>query len=228
MLLEEKMLVLGIDLRSTPKHPSAIAALNGGPEVTVAYLDRVHTDDDIVRIAETLQPSLIAIGTPLGLPEGLCCLETTCACKFHSPQQKGRQLEVELAHMGISCFFTNKGSIIRILIYRAIALSRRLIELGFEVIEVYPHATKVVLFGDSVPPKNSSGNLGYMKVHLPHLIGGLDPFLESMDRYTCDALINGYTALLHSRDDTDLLGNPQEGGLLALPKLFPDEGRSIA
>lgn len=222
------MVVLGIDLRSSPKHASAIAALKGGPGVTVAFLDMVRTDDDIVRIAETLQPSLIAIGTPLGLPEGLCCLETSCACKSHSPQQKGRQLELELARMGISCFFTNKGSIIRTLIYRAIALSRRLKELGFDVIEVYPHATKVVLFGDSVPPKNSSGNLAYMKDHLPHLIEGLDPFLESMDRYTCDALINGYTALLHSRDGTDLLGSPQEGGLLALPKLFPDEGRSIA
>ncbi|MDA0733763.1 MAG: DUF429 domain-containing protein [Chloroflexi bacterium] len=216
------MVLLGVDLRSSPKHASAIAALSADSEVVVSYLDAVHTDDEIVQIAETLQPSLIAIGTPLGLPDGLCCLETACDCKSHSPQQKGRQLELELARMGISCFFTSKGSIIRTLIYRAIALSQRLQKLGFNVIEVYPHATKVVLFGDSVPPKNSSGNLAYMKGHLPQLIGGLEPHLDSMDRNTCDALINSYTALLHSRNGTDVLGSPQEG-LLALPKLFPDE-----
>jgi predicted nuclease with RNAse H fold len=221
------MVLLGVDLRSKANHPSAIAALNAVPKVVVSYLDAVHTDDEIVQIAETLQPSLIAIGTPLGLPDGLCCLETTCDCKSHRPQQKGRQLELELAQMGISCFFTSKGSIIRKLIYRAIGLRQRLQKLGFDVIEVYPHATKVVLFGDSVPPKNSSGNLTYMKEHLPQLIGGLDPYLENMDRHTCDALINSYTALLHSRDGTDLLGSTQEG-LLALPKLFPNEFRSIA
>ena len=221
------MVLLGVDLRSSPKHPSAIAGLNAGSEVAVSFLDTVHTDEEIVGIAETLNPSLIAIGTPLGLPDGLCCLEPTCKCTSHSSQQKGRQLELELAQMGISCFFTSKGSIIRKLIYRAIALSKQLQKLGLDVIEVYPHATKVVLFGDSVPPKNSSGNLEYMKEHLPQLIGGLEPYLDSMDRNTCDALINSYTAHLHSRNGTDLLGSTQEG-LLALPKLLPDEARITA
>jgi len=55
----------------------------------------------------------------------------------------------------------------------------------------------------------------------------LEPYLDSMDRNTCDALINSYTAHLHSRDGTDLLGSTQEG-LLALPKLLPDEARIIA
>jgi len=222
------MVLLGVDLRISPKHPSAIAGLNAGPGVVVAFLGAVHTDDEIVQTAETLQPTLIAIGTPLGLPHGLCCLETTCDCKSHSPQQKGRLLELELARMGISCFFTSKGSIIRKLIYRAIGLSQRLQKLGFDVIEVYPHATKVVLFGDSVPPKNSSGSLAFMKAHLPRLIGGLEPYLDAMDQITCDALVNAYTAVLHSLDGTDLLGSNEGGGLLALPKLFPDEGRFIA
>jgi len=48
-----------------------------------------------------------------------------------------------------------------------------------------------------------------------------------MDRNTCDALINSYTAHLHSRNGTDLLGSTKEG-LLALPKLFPDEARITA
>ena len=221
------MVVLGVDLRSSLKHPSALAALNSSPEPELEFLGFAHTDDEIIQTAKTLQPSLIAIGTPLGLPNGLCCLETACECKSYTPQRKGRQLELELARMGISCFFTSKGSIIRNLIYRGIDLSTKLGKLGFEVIEVYPHATKVILFGDSVPPKNSTSSLTCMKEHLPRLIKGLEPHLETMDRNACDSLINCYTALLHSRNRTDVLGSTPEG-LLALPKLVPEEAELTA
>ncbi len=73
-LWRREMVLLGVDLRSSAKHPSAVAALNSGPEVV--FLGSAHTDDELLQVAETLQPSLIAIGTPLGLPDGLCCLET--------------------------------------------------------------------------------------------------------------------------------------------------------
>jgi predicted nuclease with RNAse H fold len=214
------LVVLGVDLRSSPKHPSAVAALDSHAEVT--YLGTAHADDELVQLIQTLQPSLIAIGTPLGLPDGLCCLETSCNCQTSSPHRKGRQLELELSRMGISCFFTGKGSIISSLIYRGIKLRRQLSDMGLEVIEVYPHATKVVLFGDKVPPKNNPQNLDFMKKHLPGLIQGLEPYLPSMDRNLYDAVVNSYTAYLHSQDSTDLLGSQKEG-FLALPKLFPNE-----
>ena len=217
--------VLGVDLRSSPKHPSAVTALDSHAEVT--YLGTAHADAELVQLIQTLQPSLIAIGTPLGLPDGLCCLETSCVCQSSSHQRKGRLLELELSRMGISCFFTGKGSIISSLIYRGIKLSRELSDMGFEVIEVYPHATKVVLFGGKVPPKNSAQSLAFMKEHLPGLITGLERYLPSMDRNLYDAVVNGYTAYLHSQDGTDLLGNQKEG-LLALPKLVPKEAPVIS
>ncbi len=212
------MVVLGVDLRSSPKHPSSVAVI--GCQSEVASLSAFHEDDELVQIATANQPEFIAIGTPLGLPDGLCCLEPNCRCRFATPDKKGRQLELELSRMGISCFFTNKGSIIRKLIYRGIQLSQRLTQEGFEVIEVYPHATKVILFGDKIPPKNSATSLLFMKERLAGFLGGLEPHLDSLDRNSCDALVNGYTAFLHSRDGTDLLGTAEEG-LLALPRLVP-------
>jgi predicted nuclease with RNAse H fold len=218
--------LLGVDLRSSQKHPSAVVALNNRSEVT--YVETFGTDADLLQIVKYQEPQLIAIGTPLGLPDGLCCLETACNCAGKVPQKKGRQLEQELAQMGISCFFTGKGSIIRSLIYRGIRLSEQLRNLGFNVIEVYPYATKVILFGDKVPSKNSASNLPFMKEHLPSLIYGLEPYMDTLNQYTCDALVNAYTALLHSCNRTDLLGSAKEG-LLALPKLFPpDEVRISA
>jgi predicted nuclease with RNAse H fold len=214
------MAFLGVDLKSSDKHPSVVVALNHRSELTCS--ETFRTDDDLLEIAKRQEPQLIAIGTPLGLPMGLCCLKTTCSCARKIPQRKGRQLEQELAQMGISCFFTSKGSIISKLIDRGIELSERLRKLGFDVIEVYPYASKVILFGDNVPSKSSPKNLPFMKERLPRLISGLETCIDTLDSRTCDALISAYTALLHSRNRTDLLGNAEEG-LLALPKLFPPD-----
>ncbi|MFQ6030318.1 MAG: hypothetical protein ACE5Q6_22825, partial [Dehalococcoidia bacterium] len=103
--------------------------------------------------------------------------------------------------------------------YRGIQLYRELTARGHTVIEVYPHATKVILFGDRVPPKNSAKSLAFMQDQLPDLVSGLEPYVDSLDRNRCDALINAYTALLHSNNGTDTLGTSQEG-LLALPRLI--------
>ena len=210
------MVILGVDLRASSKRPSTIVALD--QKSNLAFMDSFDEDVELTQFAQSHQPQLIAIGAPLGLPLGLDCLETTCTCEFEYSQRKGRLLELELSRMGISCFFTNKGSIIRNLIYRGIGLSRRLRELGFEVIESYPHATKVILFGDKVPPKNSAASLVFMKERLTPLIGGLDPYLNCLDRNGCDAVLNAYTGLLHSQDATDVLGAPDEGTLV-LPRL---------
>jgi len=210
------MVILGVNLRGSQTRPSAVVALDHQPQV--AYMDSFGVDAELLQMVLERRPSLIAIGAPLALPAGLCCLETSCSCKFANPQRKGRQLELELSRMGISCFFTNKGSIIRNLIYRGIELRAKLTELGFNVIEVYPHATKVILFGDSIPPKNSAGSLAFMRERLPAMIKGLDPQIHNLDRNACDAVLNAYTGLLHSQDATDMLGSPEEG-MVVLPKL---------
>ncbi|PKB84374.1 MAG: hypothetical protein BZY88_00090 [SAR202 cluster bacterium Io17-Chloro-G9] len=210
------MVVLGVDLRASSKRPSTVVALDGDPNVV--FFKIFSTDVELHEMVQSCKPDLIAIGAPLGLPDGLCCLEPDCACAFSSPLKKGRQSEIELARLGISCFFTNKGSIIRNLIYRSIQLNRQLGELGYPVIEVYPHATKMILFGDKAPPKNSPASVPFLKERLTPLIQGLDPHLDGMDRNTCDAVLNAYTGFLHHENSTDMLGS-QEDGMLVLPQL---------
>ena len=208
---------LGVDLRTTTNHPSAVSVIDD--DAQVVFIGSFSEDSELLDIVQRYQPGLIAIGTPLGLPEGLCCLESSCKCKLVRPQNKGRQSELELARMGISCFFTNKGSIIRRLIYRAIQLKDKQVQISCTITEVYPHATKVILFGDKVPPKNSPQSLVFMRERVPNLIGGLDSYLEVLNRNAWDSLISSYTALLHSRNETDILGTAKEG-FVALPKLI--------
>lgn len=210
------MVVLGVGLRALSKRPSTLVALDR--DSSVIRMETFGEDDELTQIVQDQKPELISIGAPLGLPLGLCCLESSCTCDFSVPQRKGRLLELELSRMGISCFFTNKGSIIRNLIYRGIGLSQRLRGLGFKVVESYPHATKMILFGDKVPPKNSAASLAFLKERLSPLIAGLDDHMDSMDRNGCDAVLNAYTGLLHTQDGTDVLGDEEEGTLI-LPKL---------
>ena len=210
------MAVLGVDLRASRKKPSSIAILDSQSHLT--ELASFFEDSELIKLVDDIHPDLVAIGAPLNLPSGFCCLDQSCECQFSEPNRKGRLLELELAKMGISCFYTNKGSIIRDLIYRGIELSKTLRAAGHTVIEVYPHASKMLLFGDKVPPKNSAASISYMIGHLTPLVSGMEEHADDLDRNSCDSIINAYTGQLHAQSNTDILGDPDEG-ILVLPKL---------
>ena len=114
----------------------------------------LKSDGDIVDFTRDHQPAVIAIDAPLGLPLGLCCLEESCSCKPLA-QMKGRLCERELSRLGIPCYCTTKRSIIKKMVYRRIQLKDELTKLGHEVIEVYPYASKVRLFG-RLPSKTTT------------------------------------------------------------------------
>jgi len=100
------MVVLGLDLRASPKRPSTVVALDKYSSVT--FMGSFIQDEELIQIAQSQQPKLISIGVPLGLPLGLCCSETSCSCDFAVAQRKGRLLELELSRMGISCFLPTR------------------------------------------------------------------------------------------------------------------------
>ena len=210
------MSVLGIDLSASPKRPSEYALLDG--QAMLHQLDHFDTFDELFGFLDVHRPSVIAIDAPLYLPLGLDCLEEHHSCS-HVLDQKGRVSEQELARMHIGCFFTTKRSIIKTLIYRGMKLSKDLAERGYQVIEVYPYATKVLLFGDKIPPKNSPQGLAFLKEKLSKLIDGLYPHLDGLNHDRCDALLAAYTASLHRENQTDLLGIAEEG-FMVVPKLL--------
>ena len=212
------MLYMGVDLKTSTKQKSSLAIVDD--DSGFVLMGNFSDNQQLARVASQYSPELIAIGSPLTLPTGLCCLEASCECQMESPEKKGRQAELELARMGISCFFTNKRSIVAKLVYRAVGLNKQLSGLGHHLIEVYPHASKMLLFGDNLPSKkNAKESLRFMRDRLPALIAGLDAYLDRLDPSSCDSLINAHIALLHGRDETDLVGNESEG-FIALPKLL--------
>lgn len=205
---------LGIDLTSSANKPSAYAILDS--DLHVAALGFLSSDGEIVAAVDKAQPAVVAIDAPLSLPRGLCCLEESCSCRELLPL-KARACERELRdRYGIPSYYTTKKSLIKAMVYRAIALRHELGRHGHLVIEVYPYATKVRLWG-AIPRKTTPAGLEFLRERLAALIPGLAP--ERVQHHDlADALIAAYTGYLHHRHMTEAMGHPEEG-LLFIPKL---------
>jgi predicted nuclease with RNAse H fold len=207
------MRVIGLDLTSSPEKATAFAVLT--KEMDIAAEGFVTGDEKLIALAEEHRPALVAIDAPLSLPLGLCCLEESCTCHPVS-SRKGRQCERELSALGIGCYYTTKRSIIKGMVYRAIALKEKLEGRGFAVIEVYPYASRVRLFG-KLPRKTTVAGRRALQESLRRLIPDIPSPQESLLSHDAlDALLAAYTGILYINDQTEALGDPAEG-LLHIP-----------
>jgi predicted nuclease with RNAse H fold len=178
----------------------------------------LRTHGDILDVADLYSPEVIAIDAPLSLPLGLSSLDEGCL-RQASVAKKGRVCERELLRLGIPCYFTTEKSIIKKMVYRGIELKNVLCQAGFKVIEVYPYASKVRLFGRGIPRKTCSMGLAFLRAHLGKILVGLGPHLATLDHNLCDAAVAAYTASLYGRGKVDAIGNNREG-LIYLPSSF--------
>lgn len=206
-------MVFGIDLTSTATKASACVGLDD--KLQPVYLGLVPKDSDIVAILEFYLPQVIAIDAPLSLPLGLHSLEENSTCQAASPS-RGRACERELASLGIPCYFTTEKSIIKNMVYRSIGLKNKLCQMGLQVIEVYPYATKARLFGKPLPRKTTPQGIAFLKEHLAELLPNFKPYLSLFDHNLCDAAIAAYTAFLYCQNMVDAVGNDREG-LIFIP-----------
>lgn len=208
----------GIDLTSSHLIPSACVSLDR--ELNITFHEYKDTDDDIVGAVVLKSPRIVAIDAPLALPSGLCCLEESCSCQTSAPI-KGRWCERELARLGMPCYFTTKKSIIKKMVYRGVGLKNRLEREGFKVIEVYPYASKVRLFGKPVPPKSTSEGLRWLKDKLGKLLGGPSTYVDRWDHNMCDAALAAYTAFLYTQGMTEEIGKAEDG-FISIPRLLSE------
>jgi predicted nuclease with RNAse H fold len=204
-------LVLGLDPTTSERQPSTFAVLDGSP--SLVRRGQRHTNEEIMQEVRSSGATMVAIDSPLGLPLGLCCLKTTCACT-QTLAVKGRQCERELAKQGIGCFFTTKRSIIKPMVYRMIMLRRTLEGQGFQVVEVYPFASKVRLFGRAPFKKQSPEGLRWLAERMASLVSGLEVCQVERDHNLGDAIVSAYTGWLHLHGKTEALGLAQEGQIV--------------
>lgn len=208
------MYFVGLDLTASARRKTAFVALGEGLQISEQGF--CGEDEEIIVFVEHNHPAIIAIDAPLSLPQGLCCLEESCPCQAAS-NCKGRQCERELSKLGIGCYYTTKKSIIKEMVYRGIRLKGELSSRGFVVIEVYPYASKVCVFG-RLPPKGTTEGRKVLQRHLQELIHALPPPEEKLYSHDLlDALVAAYTGYLYFQGKTEALGEEAEG-LIHIPK----------
>lgn len=195
--------LLGIDLTSSESRASACALLDASGALDSVC--KLATDEEMTELVRDRRPAVVAIDSPLGLPKGMDCLEESCGCEsVHS--FKGRSGERDLIRQGINLYVTTKRTIIKRMVYRAMALAQRMRGLGSEVIEVYPFASKVRLFGRPIPPKNTTVGRRFVQAKLDGLIPGLSIENRRLDHDHLDALVAAHTAWLYCQGKTEGFG----------------------
>ena len=198
---------IGIDLTTSEAKGSACLGIDRDLNLTFAGF--LGADADLVALVVGEGPCLVAIDAPLTLPSGLCCLEEGCACQPEGA--KGRECERQLARQGISCYFTTKRSIIKGMTYRGIRLRGLLEERGCQVIEVYPYASKVCLWGKDIPPKSKAVGRAFLREKVASLIPSVAAYVAGFNHDLCDAAVAAYTAYLHHSNKTEPVGSLEEG-----------------
>lgn len=201
--------VLGLDLRSGPRYPSGLAAMDR--DGRLLDLRVVRTDEAVVEAVEAHRPLLTAIDAPLALPEGRHCAERDCACAAAGIM---REVDRIAAQAGYRPFPTLLPSMVNLTL-RGIALRETLQAAGHAVIEVYPGMTQDVL---GIPRKGAgvdglrrglsrAGVRGFPRRHVTH---------DELDAVTC-----ALTGLLHLARRTETMGSG-----IPVPLVLPRRSRA--
>jgi predicted nuclease with RNAse H fold len=201
---------LGIDPTSSESKPSGWAVL--GESAELIAVGGAGSDAEIISLSERWNPKVVAIDSPLFLPKGLCCLEEGCphaSCKEWTGEK--RVAERELFRRGISLYWTTRKTFIKAMIYRAIALRRVLEARGVPVIEVYPYASKVRLFGRPEHKKTTPAGRQWLRDRLAKVVPGLAECSARLGHDQLDAIVAAYTAYLHGCGQAEGVGDPDEG-----------------
>ena len=97
------------------------------------------------------------------------------------------------------------------MVYRGIRLRTELEAMGYKVIEVYPYASKVRLFGKNIPKKTTPAGLAFLRQHICRLLPDIAPYIDRFGHDMCDAAIAAYTAFLYFQGKAEVCGEPDEG-----------------
>ena len=119
--------------------------------------------------------------------------------------------ERELFRQGITLYWTTRKTFIKAMIYRSIGLRSTLEARGVRVIEVYPYASKVRLFGRPKYKKTTLAGRVWLRERLAELVPGLAEHEGRLGHDQLDAVVAAYTAYLYGRALAEGVGDRDEG-----------------
>jgi predicted nuclease with RNAse H fold len=182
-------IIIGIDLSGKPQNPTGLAVwINRVVKTTLLY-----GDDQILETIAQNKPDIIAIDAPFSLPKsGLL-----------------RKVDREMIKNGYRVFPLSLPAMKKLTI-RAMALNRLISEKEFKTVEVHPTSTCKALG----MPKKDWGKIQTILVQM-----GLEGDLKvrTLVSHEIDAVLAALTAYLHIKNQTEALGDKNEGYII-IPK----------
>jgi predicted nuclease with RNAse H fold len=181
--------ISGIDLAGKPENPTGWATWeNKKVETRLLY-----RDDQILEAITKNKPEIIAVDAPFSLPKNGIF----------------RKADREMIKKGYRVFPPRLPAM-RTLTMRAIKLNKLIAKKGFKTIEVHPTSTCKAL---NISPKD----WGKIQTVLTQI--GLEGDLKvlTLTPHEIDAVIAALTAYLYMRNQTEALGDEEEG-YITIPK----------
>ena len=181
--------IIGIDLAGKLENPTGWASWkNKKVKTTLLYMD-----NQILEAITQNKPEIIAIDAPFSLPKtGVL-----------------RKADSEMIKNGYHVF-PPRLSAMSTLTMRAMKLNRLIAEKGFKTIEVHPTSTCKAL---NILPKD----WGKIQTVLTQIGLEGDLKVRTLTPHEIDAVIAALTAYLHMRNQTEALGDEEEGYII-IPK----------
>ena len=216
-MTERSFYFIGLDPSGSDNRASGIAVLDSAKKVVL--LQRWFTLEELEQLLTSFPPeqSLIGIDGPLQPPHELqrCCFRPghTCTHQQTTPY-RGRYGEYQLIRLGFPCFPTSKNSFLKEWVTRCFDLNDWLQARGYSPLEVFPYATRRILFPTLSGKKQQRSFRRALQEKLQE--AGIR-FPETSRIYThdeLDALLAAFTAFLHKQGNSRRLGNEKDGWII--------------
>lgn len=182
-------IIIGIDLAGSPKNPTGWALWKN----KAIKANLVYTDKEILEGVLSHNPSIIAIDAPLRLPK------------------KGilRKADKEMIKRGYRVFPPSLSAMEKLTL-RTIKINTLILEKGYKTIEVHPTSTRKAL---SMPLKD------WEKIQTILKSIGIKGEIQTrpLASHEIDAVTAALTAYLHVKNQTEAIGDEEEGFII-IPK----------
>lgn len=219
--MKSEKLFAGLDPSASDQKASGICLLDSYKKVL--HIGKWYEFKEILPLipSDKKEIILVAIDGPLQPPHELdwCCFSSKMAACDHlqTTPYKGRYGEYILNKMGFRCFVTSRNSFAKKWMLRCFQLNHFLIDKGLQTIEVFPSATKKLLFPFLKGKKQLKSNRKKLLKALKKW--GLrfsDPSIV-YSHNELDAVLAALTAYLHDQGESISVGNSSDGYII-VPK----------
>lgn len=216
-------LFAGIDPSGSNINPSGICIIDSSGEI--CFLGKWKSFPDLEHILAPFREkiNLIAIDGPLQPPYELdrCCFsDRSTGCQHEQTgKYKGRYCERLLIKMGYRCFLTSKNSFVKGWVDRCFSLNDLLVLQGYRTIEVFPYATRRILFPDLSGKKSQRRFRRQLQNELSQKGYNLPEREPLYSHDELDALLAAITCRLHFLKQTELVGDDPDG-FIVIPRPY--------